>query len=249
MVFGGFRRKTAYSLTITILLIGVLISTVKIEPVRASGTIYIRADGSIEPPTAPIQRSGDIYTFTDNIYDSIVVEKDDIILDGAGYMIQGNGSGTGIRVYGDYMAAKPRINVTIKNVIIENFDLGIDVYYSIDIRIVRNNIKNNWNGITLIQFSNYCSIAENNITANDYSGINLLSCSYNSIIENNIRVNGLYGIRLFESSDNVIYHNNFIDNSYQTYVYTPGYANVWDNGYPFGGNWWSWWGKNTDIDI
>ncbi|MEM2971281.1 MAG: LamG domain-containing protein [Candidatus Bathyarchaeia archaeon] len=36
MMFGGVRRKTAYSLTITILLIGVLITTVKIQPVKAS---------------------------------------------------------------------------------------------------------------------------------------------------------------------------------------------------------------------
>jgi len=36
-----------------------------IQPVKASGTIYIRANGSVDPPTAPIQRNGSIYTFVD----------------------------------------------------------------------------------------------------------------------------------------------------------------------------------------
>ena len=60
-----------------------------IEPVKASGTIYIRADGSIDPPSAPIQRDGDVYAFTDDIYDSIVLQKNNIVIDGAGKTVQG----------------------------------------------------------------------------------------------------------------------------------------------------------------
>jgi hypothetical protein len=47
--------------------------TLTIQPVRAFVTIYIKADGSIEN-TNKIQRLGDVYTLTDNIYDSIVVD-------------------------------------------------------------------------------------------------------------------------------------------------------------------------------
>jgi len=46
--------------------------------------------------------------------------------------------------------------------------------------------------------------------------------------------------------DNVIYHNNFIGNSQQVYIKTPGYANVWDNGWPSGGNYWS---DYTGVDV
>jgi len=39
------------------------------------------------------------------------------------------------------------------------------------------------------------------------------------------------------SEDNAIYHNNFFGNILQ--VYGMGLGNVWDNGYPSGGNYWS----------
>lgn len=127
MVFGGVRRKAAYSLTITILLTGILASIVNIQPVKANGTIYIRADGSIDPPTAPIKRNGNTYTFTNNIYDSIVVERSNVIIDGAGYILQGTRSyeimlmnfNFGISV--DYTTK----NVTIKRMVIQGFDVGI----------------------------------------------------------------------------------------------------------------------------
>lgn len=52
--------------------------------VKAEGTIYIRADGSVEG-TDKIQKDGNIYTFAGEIFNSIVVEKDDIVIDGASY--------------------------------------------------------------------------------------------------------------------------------------------------------------------
>jgi len=43
----------------------------------------------------------------------------------------------------------------------------------------------------------------------------------------------LFGV----SSNNSVFHNNFIDNAVQ--VYSSASTNVWDNGYPSGGNYWS----------
>jgi len=51
-----------------------------IKLVEASGTIYIGADGSINPPTTPLQQIGDIYRLTGNVNGSIVVERDSIWL-------------------------------------------------------------------------------------------------------------------------------------------------------------------------
>ena len=50
-----------------------------------------------------------------------------------------------------------------------------------------------------------------------------------------------YGIYLASSysSGNKIFHNNFEMNSIQAYVETSSLGNVWDNGYPSGGNYWS----------
>jgi len=48
------KRKADSLVMLTSFLIGVLTSAVNIQPVKASGTIYIRADGSIDPPGASI---------------------------------------------------------------------------------------------------------------------------------------------------------------------------------------------------
>jgi parallel beta-helix repeat protein len=71
--------------------------------------------------------------------------------------------------------------------------------------------------------------------ANNRYGIRLYSSSNNSVYGNNV-ANNRYGIRLDSSSNNVFYHN-FVSNSRQ--AYNEESANVWDLGYPFGGNYWS----------
>jgi len=202
------KRKTG--INIALLLLTSIVLVFNVQTVKASGTIYIRADGSIDPPTAPIFTTDNItYTFTDNINDSIVVERDNIVVDGAGYTVQGTVTGwsTGIDLSG-------RKNVTAKNTQIENFDYGIHLDSS---------------------FSN--RISGNNITANSHDGIDLIRSSNNSISGNNITANGFYGILLYDSSNNKIFHNSFVNNNIQ--VYSSGSANIWDDGYPSGGNYWS----------
>ena len=188
------------------LLVGTLTFTFNIEPVRASVAIYIRADGSIDPPTAPISTAENItYTFTDNIYDEIVIERDNIMVDGAGYTIQGTGSGKGIALIG-------RSNVTIKNMEIKDFEyygiyLSNSSYNSID----ENNITNDYDGIYL-ESSSANSISENNITANNEIGIWLYSSSGNSISGNNV-TNSSIGILLGSSLGNRISGNNITENN------------------------------------
>jgi parallel beta-helix repeat protein len=81
-------------------------------------------------------------------------------------------------------------------------------------------------------------ITGNNIAENHY-GIYFDSqydIARNIITGNNITNNG-DGIVLYESSSNYIYHNNFAGNTLQ--VHTQNSVNVWDDGYPSGGNYWS----------
>ena len=83
------------------------------------------------------------------------------------------------------------------------------------------------------------TISGNNITANIYQGIRLVyGSSSNTISENNI-TNNDYGIWLYWASNyNIIRHNNFVDNAGQVYLYLSS-NNLWDDGYPSGGNYWS----------
>jgi len=46
-----------------------------IQPVEAGGTIYIRADGSVEGTTYLVSEDNIMYTFTADITDTIVVQR------------------------------------------------------------------------------------------------------------------------------------------------------------------------------
>jgi len=195
---------------LTLMLVGAAL-TFNIHSAMASGTIYIRADGSIDPSTAPISSLDDTtYTFTDDIYDSIVVERSNIIIDGEGHTLQGSGSGDGFYLGGTS-------NVTIRNTNIKGFDYGIQTFFGSQNTISGNNITaNDIAGIWINYYSNYNSISGNNITANDYSGISLYLSSFNTIIGNNITEprDSLdpipYGIFLEEDSGNNIISGNNI---------------------------------------
>jgi parallel beta-helix repeat protein len=200
----------------------------------STGPIYIRADGSIDPASAPISTSDNVtYTFTGNINDSIVVERNNIIIDGTGYTIQGTGAHDS---KGFYLSG--RNNVTIRNVCVKNFFYGICLDSSSGNTVSRNNILNNGFGVHLNSSSNYNTVSGNNITNNSV-GVCLVSSSGNTISGNNITNNWLVGVNLDSSFNNKFYHNNFIDNTQQAYVPTSGYANIWDDDYPSGGNYWS----------
>ena len=179
------ERKTVSEIMLTLMLIGMLTSAFNIQPVKAGGTIYIRPDGSVDPPDAPIQRDGDIYTFTVNIYDNIVVERDNIVVDGAGYTLQVV-SGYGIDLTG-------RSKVTIKNTEIES---SIWLDGSSDNTISGNKITTSWNGILLYYSSNYNTISRNTITKNGNRGITLYESSNNNISGNHIANNGGDGIMI-----------------------------------------------------
>ena len=285
----------------------------------AGETIYIRAEGSVEG-TSKIQREGNVYTFTGDISDSLVVERDNIVVDGAGHVLEGAGAGRGISLEG-------RSNITIKNIAVREFDFGMvlsnssgntisanaiantstGIYLvsrSDSNSVSANNIANNQFGISLTGASNN-SVSANNITNNDVGisltgasnnsisannmanndvGISLAGGSNNSISVNNITNNNVYGIHLsfslnngisannianntygiylyspsgsnsmsanniayndvgisfYSISNNLICHNNFVGNTVQAQVIPLGYVNVWDDGYPSGGNYWS----------
>ena len=77
-----------------------------------------------------------------------------------------------------------------------------------------------------------------------YSGISLLHCRNNSI-SSNILLNNNRGVAVNCSDDNLFFHNDFVNNAQQVYDYSwekidyPPSINIWDDGYPSGGNYWS----------
>jgi len=198
-------RKTFSGLIFIALLTGILTSTINIQPVEASGTIYIRADGSIDPPTANITSADNItYYFTDNNYDELVVERSNIIIDGNGYILQSPGSEYGFNLTSIN-------NVTIRNTEIKNFDYGVYLLDSAGNTVIRNNITANTEYGAALAASHNNTFSQNNIINNEY-GVWLYDSSNNTITGNNITANYWYGINLDYSSNNGISGNNITNN-------------------------------------
>jgi len=266
----------------------VLLSTAMIgrltKPVEASGTIYIRADGSVDGTTDISTVDNVTYTFTGDINDQIVVQRNNTVIDGAGYAVQGTGAfeSKGIDL-------QQVSNVTIKNATIKGFYYGIHFNSTSYNILLGNNITaNEWYGV-FFMFSSNNSIVGNNITDNSQGirlyrssnnlllgntiknnddGITLwISCSNNTVCQNNIANNTHCNVWIQESSENVIAGNNIVDSEwgigldyspnnevYHNYfaandrqvVFINARINIWDNGYPSGGNYWS---NYTGLDL
>jgi parallel beta-helix repeat protein len=114
--------------------------------------------------------------------------------------------------------------------------------------ISRNNITQTYSGVDIFFSSNYNTISENNISNNGV-GIFLQMSNFNTVFRNNVSNSEDYGIYIIgSSSNNLFYHNNIINNTVQVFTTTL-YYNVWDDGYPSGGNYWSDYnGTDSDYD-
>ncbi len=207
------KLKSVSEIMLLLLLIGTLTSAFNIQTVEASGTIYIRADGAVEPAASPIQRDGDTYTLTGNITSGgygIVIERGNILVHGSGYTVQGAGSGYGFVLSGIN-------NVTIRNTEIRGFNVGIWVSSSFYNKISGNTVEdNNWHGIQLHE-SSYNNITGNTVKNNNaYSGVWLEYSSFNTVsgntIKNNIKGPEGFGVRLWAWSSNNTVSLNSITN-------------------------------------
>ena len=193
----------------TLLLILVLscMSLIIIKPTvsQASGTIYIHADGSVDPLSAPISRDGNIYNLTSNIASwSICIQRNNVTIDGSGYILLGSGIGIGINI-------TQTNNVAVKNITINNFDQAILIEHSSTDIITENNFNNNSDSaIRGDTVSN--SIFSNNLIVGQGSespslGIFIEISLNNQIFNNNVNdtIDGIY--LWYSSRGNQVYGN------------------------------------------
>jgi parallel beta-helix repeat protein len=209
--------KIPSGIMLVLLMINTLTSF-KVQTAKAewTGTVYIWTDGSVHPSDAPVSTVDNItYTLTGNITsdaNGIVVERNDIIFDGAGYAINCIGVGNGMNLTGGR-------NVTITNVKIYGGIDGIELVSCSYINIINNFIMSNNDGIHLDD-SHYNTINENNISTL-MTGISTYLSSGNNINRNNI-ISDSCGIDLHGSFCNSISENKITARSgddYSIYLY------------------------------
>lgn len=127
-------------------------------------------------------------------------------------------------------------NLTIRDS--ETHGFGIHIKDVTNIKIQNCHIENCGQGIRLTNSTN-CELSRNLITNNtDYGICFPMDSSYNTIFWNNIKNNSQAISIELGCSENMFYQNNFVQNKLQTSGYgIP--ANIWNNAYPAGGNYWS----------
>jgi parallel beta-helix repeat protein len=188
------------SITTIVLLLILCFGTVSISQfsiVKAEATIYIRDDGSVEG-TDKIHWDGDVYMFTADIqgFEPIIVERDSIVIDGAGYSLHGDE----VWKYGGFRL-DGRTNVTIKNVHIVDSMESIYLNNSSNNIIANNTLTSKIltpypsRAIRLENFSNYNKIYgniiehEKNSTLFTENVVDMRKSLYNEIVGNKITTN------------------------------------------------------------
>jgi parallel beta-helix repeat protein len=228
--------KITVKLILALLLISTAALTCNLRPVKApngSGPyIYIKADGSIDPSDAPINTTDYInYRIYSNIINkSIIVERDNITIQGFSHIVQGN---TSLRVGIDLTGRK---NVTLDHIKITKFSYGVLLNSTQDCKLFYNIIWDNWAGIwvesSLRDIINYNNASNNNFCGirilsggnneiyyntlfSNYNGILIWYSVYDILVGNNASLNGNNGIQLYLSgAGTMLVNNNVSSNGY-----------------------------------
>lgn len=136
-----------------------------------------------------------------------------------------------------YIGAINSRNITIKEAILSNNVQGIFFDGTTDSRVENSTITENMYGLE-INRSSHNQIIGNNISENEL-GIRSWISSYTTVADNDFSSDSFYltGSSDTWSHDSKVYHNNFKNNP-QPRV-DRSYNDLFDNGYPQGGNYWS----------
>lgn len=140
-------------------------------------------------------------TLTQDLSQGIIIDSDEVTLDGAGHTIRGTGqlfsSGNGVSLLG-------RFGVTIKNLNVQKFDTGIFLEDSDNITLTGNTASNNLStGINIrvlpplnLFHRNFNVLTGNNALNNGSTGIAILNGNRDTLTGNIANSNGSRGIAL-----------------------------------------------------
>jgi len=179
-------RRTGIALTLLLLLLSSSSLTNTAKPSDIRPMIVIQSDGGVDPLEAPLKRNGETYTFTRNINAEISVQKSNIVIDGAGYTLHGPYNGTYESAFiigegpdqvpsdvkvpysiGIDLAFPNVVGLTVKNLNIENFSIGMYIWTENNI-VTGNAITNSIVGVLLSGSNNRIT---GNLVSNNTQGV------------------------------------------------------------------------------
>jgi parallel beta-helix repeat protein len=203
----GIMMKKPVSFLLILVLSTLLITSLGCSTTNLGKIIRVRSDGSIEPSTANVTTlDNETYTFTGDIFQSIIVERSGVVVDGAGYTVFGTKEFASVGISLSHVN-----NVTVKDTSVIGFWFGFYLNETSNNLLLRNNIEGNHRGVELNHsFNNLikkCDISNNTsaIFLHDDS-------SWNTISENIIENNNWNGVQIYNSSNNSVSDNIFSNN-------------------------------------
>jgi len=183
---------------------------------------YIKSDGSIDPPTLPIERSGNTYVLKENIINcSISIERDNTIIDGTGFSMSipsygEKGADGQVKSVPALIQVTNRTHVTVKNFVLQNAATAITVWNSTYVRIEQNRITNcSW---IYLRLCTHCSVLSN-IMENNNHGLYGYDINQIEIRYNQISGSSWHGIILESMVNSSIIGNVFDGNNGQAICY------------------------------
>lgn len=191
--------------------------------------IYIWPDGRVEPSTAPISRVAEgYYKLTGNVSLPIIVLKDNIVIDGAGYHI------VGTQVLGSRgVDISYRYNITIVNLKVSGYDYAVYMDSTSRSNISKSEFTSNYCAIWLSRASsNY--VTKNTIYANRGYALWMKNATNNVVSWNTITQHSNYTIYIGYSTNNTIEYNLIANNRLGVFAYystgnTLAYNNITKN--------------------
>lgn len=223
-------RKEVTAIVLALLVMGTLTLGLEIQPAKANplSYIYIHSDGSVDPPSAPIQQNADNYTYVqtgDINYYGIIIERSNMTLNGQTHSIIGGCTGTD-GDYGNYTGIGVNVtgisHVMLENLTVRKFRNGIAFINSNYCQLYHSDIETGSQGDSAsigVNVTNSAQITLYNDTANLYRhGIILSGSSYNRVFNCTSRQSGEYkedgwGLDLTSGSNfNDVFDNNFAQN-------------------------------------
>jgi parallel beta-helix repeat protein len=217
------RRLTVAALLLCVLLSSSILSCSLSRPAEAEATsVYINGDGSVTG-TGNVQRLGDLYTFVGDFAGPLYVQKDNVVIDGAGHTVTG-ASGRSIVLEG-------RHGVTLRNARV-TLDGGyvIDVEDASDCVLMANTLVGTPQpipglpsdrligpyGINFLHSQNIT--VKDNVLTNFFVGLSLEWSNGHTITGNTLQ-DGIEGIDIVDSTGCVFQNNRMVNSTFSIRAY------------------------------
>jgi len=162
--------------------------------------------------------------------DGLIIDADNIVIDGSGHTIQGDGTGNGIYIF-------ENSGVEVKDITVRNYEFGIGLVDDNSGNLIYDNvIEGNDAGILVAVFGVSNKIHDNTLRNNGRAIAFTAFSNGNEIYDNKFIYNSDVGVRLLQSKWNVFWGNKFVSNSKHVddttqlnYYDKNGIGNYWDD--------------------